>query len=150
MSTFHFRLAAVLRLRLAERDERRGGLVEALTAAQNLLRQRQALDAEQQHHLALLRALAAPGSGNVRALIHAHCYDAVLKGRSARLADQEAEAQCEVERERAALVEADRQVRVLEKLEQRQAAEHQRQTDKLEAGRLDEVAVRGYLRQRRA
>lgn len=150
MSVFRFRLATLLRLRLAERDERRCELERALSTAENLRRQRQALDGEQQDNLALLRRLVGPGNGRVEALIEAHRYEAVLRARSARLSEQEAESERQIERRRSTLVEADRQVRVLQRLEQRQAAEHRIRADKLEATRLDEVAALCHFRQRRA
>jgi flagellar FliJ protein len=148
MSAFRFRLATLLRLRLAERDERRSDLENALAVAETLRHERRTLEAQQQDNLALLRRLAAPGSGNVEALLQAHRYEAVLKAHSTQLTEKDTHAEREIQRRRMVLVEADRQVRVLEKLEQRQAAEHQRQADKLEARRLDEVAALGYVRQR--
>jgi flagellar FliJ protein len=149
MSSFHFRLATLLRLRLAERDERRSDLAKALAAADVLRGQRKSLDAEQGDNLALLRQVAAPGGGNVDRLIHGHRYAAILKARAAQLAAQEAQVEREIDRRRQALVEADRQVRVLEKLQSRKQAEHQRHMDKLEARQLDEVGSVAHFRQRR-
>ncbi|HZL87381.1 MAG TPA: flagellar export protein FliJ [Pirellulaceae bacterium] len=150
MSIFRFRLATLLRLRHAERDERRSDLEQSLSAADTLRRQRQALNAEQDDNVRLLRRLAGPGSGNVGSLLQAHHFGTVLKARNRRLAQQEAQAEQEIERRRLLLVEADQQVRVLEKLAERQAAEHQRRADKLELRRLDEVASVSYLRAHRA
>ena len=53
----------------------------------------------------------------------------------------------EIERRRQALVEADREVRVLEKLRQRQAEQHRREEELREAKRLDEVAAQQAFRQ---
>ncbi len=53
----------------------------------------------------------------------------------------------EIERRRQALVEADREVRVLEKLRERQAEQHRREEDLQEAKRLDEVAAQQAFRQ---
>ena len=53
----------------------------------------------------------------------------------------------EIERRRQALVEADREVRVLEKLRQRQAEQHRRDEDLREVKRLDEVASQQAFRQ---
>jgi flagellar protein FliJ len=147
---FRFRLATLLRLRIAERDERRSDLAKAISAAEILRREHQSLDAERKENLTRLRRLAGPGGGNVDAMIQGHRYEAVLKARSTQLAAQQSHVEREVERRRMVLVEADRQVRVLEKLRQRQAAEHQKRADKLEAGRLDEVAALSYVRKRRA
>ncbi|MEX2026933.1 MAG: flagellar export protein FliJ [Pirellulaceae bacterium] len=149
MSAFHFRLATLLRLRLAERDERRSDLAKALAAAEILRGQRQSLEGEQDDNLTALRRVAAPGSSNVDRLIHGHRYAAILKVRASQLASQELQIEREIERRRQVLVEADRQVRVLENLQSRQETEHRRQMDRLEARRLDEVATIGHFRQRR-
>ncbi|HUE71343.1 MAG TPA: flagellar export protein FliJ [Pirellulaceae bacterium] len=149
MSAFRFRLTTLLRLRLAERDERRSDLAKALAAAEIVRGQRQSLTAEQEDNLAALRRVAAPGSSNIDRLIHGHRYAAILKAQAGQLAAQQSQIEREVERRRQVLVEADRQVRVLEKLQSRQAAEHQRRLDKLETRQLDEVATIGHFRQRR-
>lgn len=150
MSVFQFRLATLLRLRLAERDERRSDLAKALAAAEILQRQGQSLLAEREENRDRIRRAGAPGSGNVDALIHGHRYEAILKGRAAQLAVQEVQVEREIERRRAILVEADRQVKVLEKLKERRAAEHRSWQDKLEARQLDEVGSIGHFRRRRA
>lgn len=149
MSAFQFRLATLLRLRLAERDERRSDLAKALAAAEILERQRQSLAAEREENRDRIRRVGAPG-GNVDSLIHGHRYEAILKVRAAQLAAQEAQVEREVERRRAILVEADRQVKVLEKLKERQAAEHRSSQDKLEVRQLDEAGTLGHFRRRRA
>jgi flagellar protein FliJ len=149
MSAFRFRLATLLRLRLAERDERRSDLAKALAAAEILRGERASLEAEREASLARLRQLSGPGGGNIDGLIQGHRYEAILKARSVQLAAQEAQVEREIERRRQMLVEADRQLRVLENLRSRQQAEHQRQADRQEGKRLDEVASVGHLRQRR-
>ena len=149
MSPFRFRLATLLRLRIAERDDRRSDLAKALAAGEVLREQRQVLTAERAENLALVRRLAAPGSGNVDAMIQSQRYQAILKLRDAQLAAQEAQVEREIERRRQLLVEADRQVRVLEKLEARQKGSHRQLMEKQEARRLDEVASIGSFRRRR-
>ncbi len=93
------------------------------------------------------RKLKAPGAGNVDALLQTHRYEIVLTARLRQLAAQFAEVAAEVERRRLALVEADRQVRVLEKLRERQAAAYQKQEEQREAKQFDELAIQGFLRQ---
>jgi flagellar FliJ protein len=149
MSAFHFRLATLLRLRLGERDERRSDLAKALAAAEILLGQRKSLEVEERDNLTALRKVAAPGGANIDRLIHGHRYAAILKVRATQLSAQQAQVEREIERRRQVLVEADRQVRVLEKLRSRQQAEHQRRADKLEARQLDEVATIAHFRSRR-
>jgi flagellar export protein FliJ len=90
--------------------------------------------------------LLAPGPTDLDAVLAMYRYAAVLRGRLQQLASQLAEVQREAQRRRMALVEADRQVRVLEKLAQRQAQAERYQALRREAQRLDEAALAGYLR----
>lgn len=150
MFAFQFRLATLLRLRIAERDERRSELAKALAAGEIIHRQRRSLLAERDENRDRIRRAGAAGSGNVDALIHGHRYEAILKGRAAQLAAQEVQVEREIERRREVLVEADRQVKVLEKLRERKAAEHRSRQDKLEARQLEEVGSIGHFRRRRA
>jgi len=141
-----FRLAALLRLRLAERDQRRLDLAKALRAVQILQQQQAEVVQEEAQWLAQVRDLLAPGPTDLDAVLAMYRYAAVLRGRLQQLASQLAEVQREAQRRRTALVEADRQVRVLEKLVQRQAQAERCQALRREAQRLDEAALAGYLR----
>jgi len=141
-----FRLAALLRLRLAERDQRRLDLAKALRAVQILQQQQAEAVGEEAQWLAQVRSLLAPGPTDLDAVLAMYRYAAVLRGRLQQLASQLAEVQREAQRRRMALVEADRQVRVLEKLAQRQAQAERNQALRREAQRLDEAALAGYLR----
>jgi flagellar export protein FliJ len=141
-----FRLAALLRLRLAERDQRRLDLAKALRAVQILQQQQAEVVQEEAQWLAQVRSLLAPGPTDLDAVLAMYRYAAVLRGRLQQLASQLAEVQREAQRRRMALVEADRQVRVLEKLAQRQAQAERNQALRREAQRLDEAALAGYLR----
>ena len=145
---FSFRLETVLRLRIAERDERRGELAKALRAAEILEERRQQVAEEMQENQELARKLAEPGSANVNRILQTHRYEAILKGSLAQISIQEKQVAAEVERRRQILTEADRQVRVLEKLEVRQRDEHRRKELHQEMKQLDEVAAVGFIRQR--
>ena len=144
---FRFRLTAVLDLRRAERDERRAELAKALRAAEVLADRRRQLAEEMSDNLELARKIAAPGAANVDRMVHVHRYEAILKGTLAQLVIQEKQVAAEVERRTQVLIEADRQVRVLEKLEERQRAEYLRGQERLEMKELDEAAAHGFLRQ---
>jgi flagellar export protein FliJ len=141
-----FRLAALLRLRLAERDQRRLELAKALRAVHILQQQQAEAAQEQTQWLAQVRALLARGPADLDAILARYRYAAVVRARQQQLAAQLAEVEKEAQRRREALVEADRHVRVLEKLADRQAAAQQRQTLRREGMRLDEAAIAGYLR----
>jgi flagellar FliJ protein len=143
---FHFHLQTLLRVRLAERDERRAEFAKALRAEAVLREEEEKLIAQQAEQAVMARKLKSPGAANIDALLETHRYEAVLAGQRRRLAEQIVQVQAETERRRVALVEADRQVRVLEKLRERRAAAWQRQAEKKEAKQLDEQAVLSFLR----
>jgi flagellar FliJ protein len=147
---FHFHLQTLLHLRLAERDERRAELAKALRAEAVLREEEQKLIEQQADQAAMARKLKSPGAANIDALLETHRYEAVLAGQRRRLTEQIAQVQAETERRRLALVEADRQVRVLEKLRERRAAAWQRQAERKEAKQLDEQAGIGFLRRQEA
>ena len=138
MPKFQFRLQGVLRLREAKRDRRREDLADAYRAEDVL---RQQLD---QLHVEMAEAsrLRAPGAGalEVDALIDAARFHFVLSAQQQTLDIQCAEVAEEVERRRVALVEADRQVRLLEKLRDIKQANHQQEQSRIETKALDEVA----------
>jgi flagellar FliJ protein len=146
MHTFHFRLETLLRLRMAERDERRGDLAKALRAEQVLREQQQKLLTEQDEQRTNVRARSSPGGADVDGLVRAHRYQLILKAQAQQLAGQMVQVAAEIERRRQVLVEADRQVRVLEKLRERQLAKHRREQERREAKTYDELAATGYLR----
>lgn len=145
---FRFRLQTLLRLQVAERDRRRADLAKALRAEELLQKQQGLLVSEQAEMAERGRKLKSPGAGNVDALLQTHRYEIVLTARRRQLAAQMAEVAAETQRRRLALVEADRQVRVLEKLRERQAAAHQKHEERREAKQFDELANQGFLRQR--
>ena len=147
---FHFRLETLLRLRLAERDERRAELAKALRAEEMLRAEQQRLVGEQRELGERVRTLKSPGAANVDALLQTHRYETVLAAQQRQLTTQMAQVAAETERRRLALVEADRQVRVLEKLRERQAASAKIKDERLEAKRFDELAMVGHNRKERA
>src|SRR6186713_1821055 len=145
---FRFRLQTVLQLRIAERDERRGELAKALRAAEILQERRTQLAEEMQENQELARQLSKPGSADINRIVQARRYEAILKGTLAQLVVQEKQVAAEVERRRQTLTEADRQVRVLEKLESRKREEFERQELRQEMKQMDEVAASSFIRQR--
>jgi flagellar protein FliJ len=142
MTTFHFRLATLLRLREATRDERRGALAEAYRV-DDVLRQRIEHVARE---LASLRAqsrqAAARGAVDVDRLLEAQRYELALRAAERQLAEQRASVAEEIERRRRDLAEAGREVRVLEKLREKQQWRHNREEARRETKVLDEVGLR--------
>jgi flagellar FliJ protein len=144
MSTFKFRLQTVLRLRRAVRDERLAELGRAQRAAEVLREQQERIAVEAQENQNAARDLMAKQSSsgaNVDGLLHIHRHALVLKAQAAQLAQQQKQVEAEIARRQQALVEADRDVRVLEKLEEKGQIEHDLQELALEQRELDEIAV---------
>jgi flagellar export protein FliJ len=81
------------------------------------------------------------GQLDVNQLLAAQRYRLSLEAQSTALAEQAAKVAEEVERRRQALVEADREVRVLDKLEERQRAQHRAAADLAAGKALDEIAT---------
>jgi flagellar FliJ protein len=150
MSAFRFRLETLLRLRMAERDQRRADLAKALRAEQVLLQDLRQVESEQTDISVALRERSEPGAADVDALLRTNRYQLVLKSRHQHLQSQLTQVRAESERRRLALVEADRQVRVLEKLRERQQVAHRTRQQQLEVKQLDEVAAIAYSRREEA
>src|SRR5262245_60427617 len=146
----HFRLQTLLRLRVAERDERRADLAKALRAEEMLRAEQARLGTEQATLAERQRTLKSPGAANVDALLSTHRYAVVLAAQERQLDEQLAKVAAEIERRRQVLVEADRQVRVLEKLRERQAAAAKIQDERLASKQMDEVAAIGQSRKEAA
>jgi flagellar export protein FliJ len=146
MSAFRFRLETLLRLRIAERDERRADLAKALRAEELLFDQQRQLAAEQAAVLVATREQNTPGEANVDGLLQNSRYLLVLRARGQQLTQQMAQVAAEVERRRQSVVEADRQVRVLEKLRERQMRAHADAQLRQEVKQLDEAATIGHAR----
>ncbi|HEX7450504.1 MAG TPA: flagellar export protein FliJ [Pirellulales bacterium] len=142
MARFQFRLATLLKLREALRDERRAQLAEALRLSDELQLRRDEIDE-------LLRGaqrsqVVAPGAVNVDRLLDATRYDVVLRVEKAQLEGQQATVAAEIEKRRQALVAADREVRSLELLRETQRERHNAEEESKARKELDEIASRRY------
>jgi flagellar protein FliJ len=140
MPKFSFRLDSLLRLRCAQRDERRAELAQAFRAEEILRLQRQEVAAE----LARTRQQRAATGGtlNVDELLDAARHEFLLSSQQKLLEDQNVQVSAEIERRRQTLVAADQQVRALEQLKDTQQARHRAQEQTHEQNRLDEIAQR--------
>lgn len=140
MPTFRFRLTPVLHLRENARDERRAALADALRAELVLAEQM----AEKHGEIATLGAALAKERGvgeiNVERMIQGQRYQALLRAELAMLEEQARKVAAEVERRRELLVAADRDVRVLEQLREKQRARFMYEEAQQETKFLDDVA----------
>lgn len=144
MPPFRFRLQPVRRLREARRDELRGQLADAVRAAEVVSEQRARIAAEmvevrQQQGTATKRRVL-----NVNQVMDAQRYAMLLEAQDASLVQKAKLVEQEIERRRRAVVEAEREVKALDKLEEKQRGQHESASERQQAKQLDEVAVTNY------
>jgi flagellar export protein FliJ len=140
MNKYRFRLETLQKLRVAQRDQQLSALADGDRAEQILAERRTALADEAAGLRDAQRAAMAATYMNVNQLVEAQRYEMVLRAHEHQLTEQAARLAVEVERRRLAVVEADRAVRVLDKLDERRRADHRRQQQRWEHKQLDEVA----------
>ena len=142
MPKFRYRLASLLKLREATCDERRVELTEAYQAETVLAQRRRELDDAIRENREHLRETGGPGEINVDTLVGGHRHQLLLAAQQQLMDRQQRQLEAEIERRRERLVEADQEVRALEKLRERQEDRFQYAEDRKEVKRLDEVAAR--------
>jgi flagellar export protein FliJ len=141
MAKYKFRLQTLQKVREMRRDEQRAALAEAFRAEQILADRRAELSAEEAALRELQRSAGRSRYLDVNRLIEAQRYELVLKAQQQELSRQQALLATESERRRLALVEADRDVRALELLDERRRYEHMRHERRIEQSELDEAAI---------
>jgi flagellar FliJ protein len=141
MAKYNFRLNTLQKVREAHRDQQRGSLAEAFRAEQVLAENRAELVVEEQSLRELQRSAIEGQYLDVNRLLEAQRYELLLKAQSQELAKQAILLAAETERRRQMLVEADREVRVLEMLDERHHRAHTADEQRAETKRLDETAT---------
>jgi flagellar export protein FliJ len=137
-----FPLATLLKLRESVRDERRRHLAEALRADELAQARIDELERELADLRQEFRTASEAGPLNVDRLLDAQRYELLLEFEQAMIEQKRAQVAEEIEKRRAALVLADRDVRALEILRERQVARARQEEQKAENRELDEVAGR--------
>ena len=140
MARFKFRLATLLKLREAVRDERRAELAQAYRADDVLNKLLEQTRTELNSLEDQCRKAAGPGTIDIDRLIEAQRYEIILKLQQRHLNEQRGRLAAEIERRRVALLAANREVRILEKLRERQLEQYQQAENRLDVKRLDEIA----------
>lgn len=141
MSAYRFRLEPVRRLREAHRDELRGQLADAFRAAEVVNEQRQQVLDELRVIRAREESIARDTNLSVNAMVEHQRYELVLQGQAAALAEKLKMVEAEVERRRQLVADADREVRTLDKLEDRQRETHRVEQTRAEAKAMDATAL---------
>lgn len=147
MPTFRFRLATLLKLRETARDERRTQLAEALRIEKLIDEQLQQVEQTLTQLLQQRTKTSSPGPVDVDWLLDAQRYELALRSKERDLRQQLNSVRLEVERRRQTLTEADREVRVLEKLRESQQQRHTTAELFSEQKMLDEAALLRYARE---
>ena len=142
MAKFNYRLKTLHKLREIHRDEMQAKLTEA-TQAQVLLQQEIENVRQEANNLeASHRNLLSHSQADINQLLEFQRYLSVLRAQEATMLGQAEILEAESQRRRQTLVEASRDVRVLEKLRERQLAEHKKDELRAETKELDEIAAR--------
>jgi flagellar FliJ protein len=141
MAKYKFRLETLQKVREARRDEHRAALAEAYRAEQMLGENRAEIAAESVVTRELQRQATAGPYTNINQLLEAQRYELLLKARSQELEKQAILLAAEIERRRQTLVESDREVRVLERLDERHQQEFRCEAQRIETKQLDEIAT---------
>ncbi|MCA9230401.1 MAG: flagellar export protein FliJ [Planctomycetales bacterium] len=139
MKKFRFRLNTLRKLREAHRDEMRAKLDEAYQALRILEDQISAAGEEVAQLQAAQRGALDGDMADVNAMLEAGRYQAVLRSQQKTMQDQIQLLTPEIERRRQAVIVADKEVRILDKLEERQRAEHRHLRQRAEISELDEI-----------
>jgi flagellar FliJ protein len=139
MSRFQFRLSTLLKIRESDRDERRVRLAEALQAQRILHERIEELQRERATISRESRAAIEPGQLDIDRVLRVSRYELLLDAQIDHLTKRDEQLHEEIERRREALVEADREVKTLEKLRQRRHGEFETQQRIAEQKAMDEL-----------
>jgi flagellar export protein FliJ len=142
MSKPGFRLAAVLRLREAARDEHRADMAEAQQADAELANQQRELARQIRENRQQLRTIAQPGDVDMGTLQAQHRHQLLLAEQEQSLRRRREQTQREIEERREELLAADQQVKAVEKLRQRGRDRLEHALRRNETKQLDEIAAR--------
>jgi flagellar export protein FliJ len=145
MKRFRFRLETLLRLRESRRDQRSRDLAETLELDARLRAEQASLETKRQAELEALRDVAGQGIVDVDRTLESRRFLSVLRAEMQIVAAQIEALGREIDRRRQDLVEADRAVRVLEKLRERHAHHYRERVDREEVSDLDEIASRRFV-----
>ncbi len=143
---FQFQFQKLLELRRNARDLCRDELAQACQAERLLRDEMEGIAAEQVQVQKSIRKASQPGSVPIDQLIGAHRYQLALAAQLRTLEHRSAQLAIQIECSRERLSEAQRQLRVIERLFEKQKTRHQQKIAAQERRHLDEVALRSALR----
>ena len=147
MAKFKFRLATLLQIRERARDERRAQLAQAYKAEQILQEREDQVMRELAELDKRRRGASGPGPVDVDRLMETQRHHLILKAQRQHTRNQRALVEAEIRRRRDAVVHANGEVRVLEKLREKQLLRHRREEIRQEIKNLDEMAQQRAARE---
>ncbi|HEX3850531.1 MAG TPA: hypothetical protein VHW01_06165 [Polyangiaceae bacterium] len=140
MPRFEFRWKSLLAVRQSELDQKRAELGAALAEERKLTLERTALEhqlSSQRQHRRL-----EPGQLDL-SRVQADCrFESTIRSQLAAIESRQLALKSEIELRRKAALEADRQLRTLDKLRTRQLEQFASQSERAERKQLDEAAAR--------
>jgi flagellar export protein FliJ len=142
---FAFRYHALLKLRESRRDRCRQLLAGLLSDDRTLATRQTSVEKQRQLQLDELRDLAATGTVDVDRTIARRYYAARLTGEIQTLTRARALVARQLEQCRQALSKSDREVKVLEKLKEKQHAEFAYEENRREIRELGETWVAAHI-----
>jgi flagellar FliJ protein len=142
MNSFRFRLETLLRLRRAALDEQRAKLAAAYRADEILHQHIRGIEGQIATNESARRRAVHAGAVDIDAALRAQRFDMILQSQLRELARQREAVAAAIEKQRRVVVEADREVKVLERLRERRLAEHRAAEQLEEVKTMDEVAAR--------
>ncbi len=139
---FKFRLAPLLKIRESVRAEKQVELAQAYEAARKVEAELERVQAERLKCAETGREAAQKGQINVNFLLSLRRYENFLLNQQTQANYQLEQIRQEIERRHLALMEADREVKVLEKLRDKMKTKHLQQEALAEQKEMDETAGR--------
>lgn len=148
MSRYRFSLQPIRRLRQAHRDAQRERLGEAIHAA-SILESHENTVLRELEQLRQTRRNSMQGASiDVNRLLDTQRYELLMQGQLQAVRQQQQTIALEIDRRREAMAEAEQQVRVLDKLDERKQEEWHRAELRREELVLNELATQMHRRQR--
>lgn len=142
MPGFRFGLSTVLLVRQRCLEQRQIELADAVARLRQVASEKAAIEERIRQHRQRCRAVVVPGRLDVAALRAASQFEAAQTEHVAALDSQHRQLSAEIEHLRDAVVDADRQLRAIEKLREQRYREHLADQRRAEQRQLDESALR--------
>jgi flagellar export protein FliJ len=143
MAAYKFRLQTLLDYRIGVRNQRRVEVAEAMKARDQVAAEQAEIRAELEQLQVNQRSLTSGGPLEVARLVELEQYGQSLRAREQSLGCEIARWSAELDSRQAILCEADREVKLLEKFDERLRDEHRQHVERDEAKQIGEQSRPG-------